>query len=635
MSIISYAIRFISLWAILFASNVFYAQDFQILKDSIQVLNKEAKVELYLRIAKKFYTEQLNVDSTLKYSKIAASVSNKLDYSEGLIKSYSYIGATYTLVTKFDSTLFYYKKAKEIAEDIKDISSLADLNYKTGVVYLNQNQPEVAYKYFLEGLSSFEEKNDANGMANCYIGLSNSYVDQDQPQKRLFYIKKAIDQLPNLKEDNFFTKIQICSNAGQYYSDVSAKDSNYLDSAIQISTIGLAIAKQYKIVSRIGSFYNILAASHVQKNDNQTALLYSDSTLIYKRFLTPSLKVLTYSRLSKIHREEGNLVLSQAMLDSSYKYLPPNDSYLKKVYLYRAYHLYREKGDFKRALEFHEQYLLTNDTLRNLEKNKQINELEKKYNQTKNEKEIQALKIKSIEDRAKINLLVGSVVIVLLILIVLLVLYRQYRLRAKLNKLEAELNINQLRMNPHFLFNSLSIIQNYALAENDKLKLASYLSKYSSLMRNTLENSYNSFIKIQEEQKYLVDYIEINKLALDSDFTYEISIDEKIDEGSLLIPVLLLQPFVENAIVHGVSKVEEGKLEISFNLQNDYLIIIIKDNGKGIDHKGKESSRKSRAIQIARERLNLLEKSSGIKSEITINSSEKGTEVLVKYSVKK
>ena len=182
-------------------------------------------------------------------------------------------------------------------------------------------------------------------------------------------------------------------------------------------------------------------------------------------------------------------------------------------------------------------------------------------------------------------------------------LTRKHQMKNQLINLERK--ALQAQMNPHFIFNSLNSIQSYLIyRENDKAE--KYLLKFSQLVRRILNNSVAEEIKISEEIKTLEDYVELEKMRFKSRFNYEFDIRLSEDQQNLLIPGMLVQPFVENAIIHGFKELSyEGMLQITFEIPNkDTLRVSVSDNGKGYDPNSSENSKHiSHGIRITRDRL--------------------------------
>ncbi len=181
---------------------------------------------------------------------------------------------------------------------------------------------------------------------------------------------------------------------------------------------------------------------------------------------------------------------------------------------------------------------------------------------------------------------------------------------------ELEQKALQLQMNPHFIFNSLNAIQNFVLS-NETDKAVNYLAKFSHLMRMILANSTTPLISLKDELKSLSYYLDLEQLRFDNKFEYEIIKDPSIDESFVVIPPMLLQPYVENAVIHGfVNSPNRGRLKIMFhNLPEGTLRCIVEDNGigreKAIEIRQQSGiTRKPRGMLITQERLEILNKQS-------------------------
>lgn len=172
---------------------------------------------------------------------------------------------------------------------------------------------------------------------------------------------------------------------------------------------------------------------------------------------------------------------------------------------------------------------------------------------------------------------------------------------------ELELRTLQLQMNPHFIFNALNSIQSYVMT-HDAITANSYLSKFANLIRMFLDSSRSKYISLQEEIKMLNLYIEMESLRFEDKFDYVFHVDSEVNKY-IEIPTMILQPFVENAINHGLRyKRVKGLLKIYFYYSNDYLICRMEDNGVGrkiakeIQSKTRKGY-KSQGLKITAERL--------------------------------
>jgi len=195
-----------------------------------------------------------------------------------------------------------------------------------------------------------------------------------------------------------------------------------------------------------------------------------------------------------------------------------------------------------------------------------------------------------------------------------------YRNKLKLEKLRAESNMNKYRlqglqnqMNPHFIFNSMSTIQNLIL-NNDSEHAMDFISDFSALMRTMLNNARNEEISLENELKFIKNYIDLEQTRYQNSFEVQYQINIPEDElEEIQIPTMMIQPILENAIKHGVSNLKNRKGVIVINLslieQHKYLKISISDNGIGNTSEANISSKpQSTAILVIQERLKLYEK---------------------------
>ena len=203
--------------------------------------------------------------------------------------------------------------------------------------------------------------------------------------------------------------------------------------------------------------------------------------------------------------------------------------------------------------------------------------------------------------------------------------YRRIRKKNKLEKLLLEIEKQKfsfeqkalrLQMNPHFIFNSLTSIQSFIL-NNDAEKAISYLAKFAQLMRLILANSRESIVSLRNEINLLKNYIELEKLRFNEKFDFEIDIQPLIDDEFIGIPPMLIQPFIENAILHGlVNKTDgNGHLLLQIRLVDDNLIVVVEDNGVGrarAMEMMKESGfqRRSKGMLITQDRIDQLNRQS-------------------------
>jgi hypothetical protein len=190
---------------------------------------------------------------------------------------------------------------------------------------------------------------------------------------------------------------------------------------------------------------------------------------------------------------------------------------------------------------------------------------------------------------------------------------------------ETELKALRAQMNPHFIFNAINSVQ-YFITDNDPESSQKYLAKFARLIRYVIDNSKPASIPLKTEVEALNLYLELESLRFGNRFTYEINIDENIDIDNTKIPSMIIQPFVENSIWHGLMhKPDKGKIEISLRKQGSVLKCLIKDNGIGrkksmeINLTNNKAPHKSIGISNTKERLDIINQINNVKLSVSIN----------------
>lgn len=203
------------------------------------------------------------------------------------------------------------------------------------------------------------------------------------------------------------------------------------------------------------------------------------------------------------------------------------------------------------------------------------------------------------------------------------------KLRTANDLVQAQQKTMQLQMNPHFLFNALNSIQGLvALNRNDEAK--KYIRTFSRMMRSILDFSTVDKIDLQTEINYIEDYLSIEQMTRSNSFHYKINVDDSLLSDDVKIPPMILQPFLENAILHGVSSIKDGYISVDIIDKETSIHCMIKDNGIGRAAAAlkKTATHKSVAIALAKERLQKLSKSN-TPDAIQYKDLNPGTQVVI------
>jgi cell division protein FtsL len=267
----------------------------------------------------------------------------------------------------------------------------------------------------------------------------------------------------------------------------------------------------------------------------------------------------------------------------------------------------------------------------NEERTKVLSSIESEYNLVDKQKNLDKLtginKKAKEELQAKNNLLVTTILVLLLcavIIVVLLLIFRQRKLKAttqaaaaQRDKIALEQRLLRTQMEPHFIFNTMAAMQ-YFINKNENEKASIYLNRFARLLRTSLEHSREDYVLVSEEIETLENYISLQAMQSGNGFDYTIQAYEGYKDDDIKIPPMLLQPFVENAILHGINNVQhKGHILVVVEKKERVLDCTITDNGSGIRHTD-TTGRKSLSMQITQERLEVLSNETGQKTKLEV-----------------
>ncbi len=306
--------------------------------------------------------------------------------------------------------------------------------------------------------------------------------------------------------------------------------------------------------------------------------------------------------------------------------------------------------NFREAYQYQQEYIQHKDSLTSAETKSRLADLEAMNKTQQKEQHIALLQkdndIKNLQlknSRQKNVLYLGGFIF-LLTATGIFFYQRNRRLKIQAQQIKAELQMQVLRsqMNPHFIFNSLNGIENFIL-QNDKRQASEYLNKFASLIRIILSNSRKEGVAFIDDMETLQLYIDLELLRFNNKFCYVKNIDPALTEFDYRVPPLLIQPFVENAIVHGFaySKRKDLRLLVTAKLEDDYIIYKIEDNGVGraeaSTYNGRSKSKHdSLGLQITNERINIFNEQHSAQNMLKIedlhdiNGQPSGTSITVK-----
>ncbi|MFN8290867.1 MAG: histidine kinase [Chitinophagaceae bacterium] len=531
---------------------------------------------------------------------------------------------------EFDSAADCLQQATALLKKLDCGDSIFMQTYKNYArLYYTTGDFPKAQEYSFQYLRAAEAAKDNYELANACTMIAQLFNQTGQAEQGIVYTRKAVQIVPGITDPVRQSDILFKVSKRYLWHYQDTKRTASLDSSELFSREEIRIAGKYGIRKDLSRAFNNLEGVAWEREDYDQALIFLDSSFKYIDPDQHDNLAVNYFDKADLMIELGKLDEADRMADSALYYYELSGS---KPFLADGYELKSRiaagRNDYKNAFLLKEKAHNITDSIRSDETAKKVAELEKKYNQEKNEK-----KIEKLAQQKRIYILLALTGLFALAGLVFFI--RQQSLKNKQRILETEQRLNRARMNPHFFFNALSSLQSYALEGNDGKSIASNLSKFSHIMRETLESTYKEYVTIEQETDFLKEYLELQKIRFPQKFSYTITTSPTVEPDETVIPSMILQPFAENSIEHGFSGTGyPGQLNITFDQKDKNLLITISDNGKGLVGLPKENTQHiSRASQIIRDRIYLLNIKLKTKASFSIDNNPDGKGVTVQIQL--
>ncbi|HEB62342.1 MAG TPA: tetratricopeptide repeat protein, partial [Bacteroidetes bacterium] len=600
-----------------------YEQGFQYYDEALQLyktINFRKGVSECYKDMGLFCYKNGNQKQAIKYYKQSLEVSEALNDKEEIFVILNNIGWSYIQIGEYSEALLFYKKALSISEEINNKTMLSYCLSDMGAIYTYQGNYPLALDYFNKSLVVGKKNADSVSIANTLGNMGPVYNHLEKYDEAIDCYKKSIKYLKNTNKEAIASNL---NNLGLAYKDLKkyTRAYEFLKDAQKIYKEINNKANEALTLNNIGDVY-------LELKDGKAAFQYFEKAknnnleVDNQRGLCNSyLGIAKVYVLQKTYDKALINALKSKEISSSINLI----NYQRDAHQLLS-EIYKHTGKYKKAFESHQQFKALNDSLFNkksIEKIAQL-EYEYKYKQELDSANFRASKLtKTVKktaqnlEKAQHNLLLGVIAFLLVTLILGTIIFflKLRNAKAKTQNIAIEQKLLRSQMTPHFIFNSLSVLQGMILNKEDK-KAISYLSKFSKLLRITLENSRDKMVPLHQELMAINNYLELQNLEMNPPCQYTIWVDDTIDQSLFKIPPMLIQPFIENAIEHGFeNQKEDRKIEIQIKYSDKKLTCTITDNGMGIDaqKENKKAQKKSLATTITSERIKFLSKDFKIK----------------------
>lgn len=635
-------------------------------RDSLEVIQLEKKLINASGLEKIDIKNQIaatsvhfNPERAFKISKLTLSESDKIFYKKGKAFATSNIGFYFFLQNDFIKAYLYQIQALNIIEKEENRELEMLIHERIGYIYyFSQAEMQQIINYFDILIKYYDGRGNKNRAASFLVAQgggsfrAGKYIESFNYFNRFLEYTKDLN-IPRIEKlivyyslgDIYFIRSDL-KNAWKYYKKcLELDDVRFIEEVALVANICL----------KVGDFYN-----HINKTDSaiyfyNRCLRLSDS-IYYARGLMKA-----NNSLGKLFKTTGEFEKAVTYFNDGYQnglkidslgafFFHPqfdhlidvtDETWMSSPKEFKKYFgkqgivealtniiILDKKNSSQKNIAYKLNKLLSlKDSILDYQIRREVIELGLKYETEKKEQQILLLQNENDlqKSRSKQTFIFGLGIIgfIVIVLFLIIIYLRQNRLKVAHERTIFQQKLLRSQMNPHFIFNSLASLQNTIL-NNEPEKASKYLARFSRIMRNILYSSVDEFITLGEEISTIENYLALQKIRFPEKFDYMLEVDEKIDTDSIFIPPMMAQPFIENAIEHGVKhRKSKGNIHVRFAQVHDTLIYEVEDDGVGREvsqqiNRKQNSDHKSLAIDITMERVKVFNKKKKKKIKLEI-----------------
>lgn len=538
----------------------------------------------------------------LSYYLMSLELAKGIGYSLAVSTIANDVAGEYYDAGLFDSSIDMYQQSLQAAIAANDTHRMSAVYVNLAGCYIEKGDFKSGIQMHLDALRLKESISDSSNLSYYYLQTAIVYHKARNFEKWEAYVMKA----------NSLRNCEVCTpprEKAMLYAELGgiAKYKNLDQQAIQYYDTLLSLSTEIGYLNGQKAACDNLALIYKDRGDFGKALeliKQAEGFLTDNPFQLISHNNIKAGLLQQMGKQnEALLLLNQNIQNPKLKNYAS-----EKLDAFRLlYEINLQLLNYKEAFRWNDSARNLENLLRDADVRKEMARLETKYQTEKKEQQINLLTAenKITNQRIRLSWLFIGFLFLLIALVLALLFFRRKQAEFKQSELQQQLLLSQ--MNPHFIFNVMGSIQGY-LYKNEAVKAADYLSRFASLSRSVLNFSSQERISLKQEIEMLKNYIELERAGKETPFELTISIDPEMETDFIEIPPMLLQPFVENAMKHGLRDIEyPGKLSLHFVEKEHYIEVEILDNGKGLS-KNKDGRHKSKALDIFQQRKKVIER---------------------------
>jgi tetratricopeptide (TPR) repeat protein len=564
--------------------------------------------------------------------------------------SYLILGNILQLTGKYDSAIFYFNEALSLYEHNHNATGKAKVLNNIGNVHYYLGNYDTAIQYYLKSLQIKVEQNDTVAQSKTLNNIAAIYYQTGNLPKSLQYYRNCMSLSHSMGHEPHLAIGY--GNIGLVFYDMKKYDS-----AMQYYSKALALYQKHKMVKGIAATLTNIGLLKYDLSQYHEALSDFKSALALNREIRDeSETALTLQHMAStwlaIGRTDQALRFALQSFEICQKYGLKKQQMDVNNLLAR---IYSENGHYKQALIHLNAFIKIKDSLFSNEQREELNRIVEKYEMERKEKQINLLKTekKNIElELQKRDLIVyGIAVIFLLVAIIASLLFNRFRIKRNQLQISMEIKMNEVeqrlvqsKLNPHAISNALRTIEKMILNQ-DTGQASLHLKRFESYVRHLLDKSVGSMITLRQEIAFLQLYLDMEMDFAPGKFKGNISVSPDLLPDEIEIPPMFIQPYVENAIKHGVKHlVGPGLIDIAFSKKNNHLVCTVTDNGIGRKasanlYRNKRELYPSVGSGLLEERRSLLKKLGRIDIDLEttdlsdINGNALGTMVAIRFEL--
>lgn len=596
------------------------------------------------------YLKKDELEKAIEFFERSLKLAEELDNKKLIASNYNNLANVYNDgFHEYDKAIEYYNKSIDFSKKIDDTNNIALCYRNIGLIYSAKGNYSIALEHYIASLEQFKKIKRRNRIGSMLMLIGNIFYDIKDYDKAYEYINQSYEL--NVEIGNKYDIAASLISLGSI-----AKGKGNIDNALDYYEKALKICIEIENNDGLISSFTNIGKIHYNRGNYELALTY------YFKSLKIATEINDEVLIAKVKYRIGHLFYKQQLYPKAYKYLSEaleigerkEDVEIIKNTKLSLYQYYYKTRQYKLAVETYDNYITLRDSLNSEKNQREIISLEYKYQYDKKvladsiarvqEKLIANTKAElqqtQLDKKKNQNLYLLGLVVLLLVFSGFIyhrfkIINRQKIVISKQRK-SIMLNLKKMeeknlrkQMNPHFIFNTINNIQYFMFLKGER-ETNKYFGYFSKLIRYTLDKSNAENTSLHDEIEYLRSYINLEKMRMDDNLNATINIDPNLNLQEIKIPCMLIQPMIENAILHGLKpKKSDRELMLQFTQQNTHLHVKITDNGIGREAAAEKKinfskKRRSWATYILKERITIFNTQNDAK--ITFNITDLKTE---------